>query len=153
CTVEVKSNLSKDHLFKALDAIQAWRSLKRVQGGISLGAPPLPRMLNYIFAYSGPTMLTTMKHIEEYCNLHRIREEPLVDLCVTLRRGVILPNDGAIFKQPGKGDYLWYEQEQDNLFILLISWFSRVCTFLSTPPNLALYIINRNMPHTDSGIF
>jgi len=151
-TVEVKSNLSKDHFFNALDAIRAWRTLQRLPSvGFKMVQSNIPdRILNYIFAFQGPTVETLIRYMEEYTQFRGVLPNNLFDLCVVLRRFTIVPNNASVFVKAPEGDYAWLEQKQDNLASFLAALFNSACMLMSSPPNLAGYFVGRQ-PNPERG--
>jgi hypothetical protein len=144
-TVEVKSRLTKAHFFNALDAIQHWRKLRRLPtSGFALVRPNFPnRILNYIFAFDGPTIDTLAKYMEEYARSRGVSPLNLFDLCIVLRRFTIAPNNETVLTKFREGAYAWLEQKQDNLAALMAALFTGACAFTSTPPEIGGYFAGR----------
>ena len=97
------------------------------------------------------TIPTINRHLEEFCRDEN-REQPLFDMCVVLRRGLVFPNDGMVIDKQPTGDYCWFEQDHGSIALMLHSWFRRICSFVSTPPNLSGYLAGRPIPSTNSGL-
>ena len=117
-TIEVKSQLTKEHAFSAFRAIQAWRAMERSGGaGIALVRAPPSRIINYIFAFKGPTIETLAAYMREFSDKNAVPLGHLFDVCVVLNRGTIIVNDGSVLVKQGEHSCLWLEQDQDNLFL------------------------------------
>jgi hypothetical protein len=151
-TIEVKSQLTKQHAFGAFRAIQAWRAMERTAGSsIALVKAPPNRIINYVFAYAGPTVATLVTYMREFSEKNAVPLGNLFDACVVLNRGAIIVNDGAALEKQGEHTYLWLEQKQDNLLLLMASVFQAATGFLSTPPALNRYLAGRPLQPTQSG--
>jgi hypothetical protein len=145
-TVEVKSRLSKEHFFAALDAIQHWRKLHRLPAlGFRTFYPNIPdRILNYIFAFDGPTAETLSKYMEEYARTRGVSPLVLFDLCIVLRRFSIAPNNKSLFREFPSGAYICLERQQDNLACFLAALFFGALAGISSPPTLDGYFMGRD---------
>lgn len=154
-TLEVKSDLNKQHLLVALDAIQSFGKLQRTNpGGISSGSLLLPnKIFNYIFGFNGMTLLTLQQHMEEYSRSKPADICSLFDLCIVLRRFVVF--NRSMFPYLGyngpDANYVWFEQEKDNLFFLLASLVQSCCSFIAVPPDLSRYMGWSIQPRTQGG--
>jgi hypothetical protein len=151
-TIEVKSQLTKEHAFSALRAIRAWRAMERSDGSvIALVKAPPSRIINYIFAFKGPTIETLAAYMREFSDKNSVPLGFLFDVCVVLDRGTIVVNDGEVLERKGEHSYLWLEQEQDNLFLFMASMFRSATGFLSTPPALERYFEHRELQPKQNG--
>jgi hypothetical protein len=154
-TIEVKSQLNKQHMFRALDAIQAWRQLTRPPfQGIYAGYMP-DRILNFIFAFNAPAFETISGYMREYSRQNGLPLENLFDVCTILNKGTIATNTGITVNQIADNrKYVFIEQQQDNLFAFLYAIYINTGLFLSTPPNLIEYFRNRPLNQTrTAGLF
>jgi hypothetical protein len=151
-TIEVKSRLTKQHAFGAFKAIQAWRGMDRTPFvGISSGNTPRDRIVNYIFAFAGPTIQTLIAYMQEFSQVNGVPLGSLFDVCVVLKQNIIFVNDGVLIQEQGEHSHLWLDQEQDNLFMFMISLFRCASGFVSTPPNLERYFGTRRLQPRQSG--
>lgn len=145
-TIEVKSQLTKEHALRAFRAVQAWRAMERSGGGgIALGRTLPSQIINYIFAFKGPTIETLALYMQEFSDANAVQIGNLFDACLVLNRGVVCVNDSTVFPKQNEHTFLWFEQERDNLFVLMVSLLRAASGFLTTPPVLDRYFGNREL--------
>jgi hypothetical protein len=153
-TIEVKSQLNKQHFFNALTAIQAWREMERLPfTGLQKKYTP-ERIMNFIFAFQGPTVETLYKHMVKYSAKHNVPFDGLFDICIILGHSTIAANNGLVLSNPHADPhdhpYIFVEQRQDNLFLFLHALFFYAGQF-STPPNLTGYFVGRSLNYERNG--
>ena len=151
-TVEVKSQLTKAHAFSAFKAIQAWRKMDRKAFSLMTSGRMRDRIVNYIFAFKGPSVQTLTSYMEEFAEQNAVPLSSLFDVCMVLKQNIVLANDGTVTPQQNGHDYLWFEQEQDNLFLFMVSLFRCATGFLSTPPELGRYFDQRQLQPKKAGV-
>ena len=108
-TVEVKSTLTKDELFKTLDSVARVKQLKRIEGArVSVGSEwkhIADTISCYLFAFGGLTVDTVLEHLETYFADVDTEKRELTgpDVICVLDRGSVYKQDGLLSaREPGR---------------------------------------------------
>lgn len=117
--IEVKSNLTTEHLDNSLNASKKIKSLKRdVILNLSPFQRPLDKIPYIVFAFTGLTETSILKHINNYSKRHKIPFDDFApDMIVVLDKDFyICKNDGWQFPiVPGGYFRNWNGVSDENL--------------------------------------
>ena len=116
--IEVKSNLTTQHLKKSLDACFALKALKRNTVYKAVGKKDLFAIPYIIFAFTGLLEKTILEHIDEYAREHNLHPDLFTpDMIVVLDKDYyICKNDGWQFPIVPRGYFrTWTGVSDENL--------------------------------------
>ena len=94
-TIEVKSQLTKEHAFNAFSAVQAWRRLDRAAFVMMQSDKMGERIVNYIFAFKGPTAQTLHSYMKEFAERNAVPFSDLFDVCMVIAHSLVVLGYGA----------------------------------------------------------
>jgi len=117
--IEVKSNLTTEHLNNSLNASKKLKSLKRdVILNLTPAQKPLNKIPYIIFAFTGLSEATILKHIKNYASRYKISIDDFApDMIVVLDKDYYMcKNDGWHFPiEPGGNFRTWTGVSDENL--------------------------------------
>lgn len=137
--IEVKSTMTKNHLYSACDASNTHKSLCRMEPVMRTGWIP-DHIMSYVVAYRSRAKISSLATwLSARCRQTAVSHEKLVDLVVVLGKGIVwninsfpaLPLDDV----PEGHNWGFVDQVEGNLFTLfahMLSWAASTSTTPST---------------------
>lgn len=127
--IEVKSSLNKEHLNMTLHASRKVKSLKRnFQIEFTNTSKPLINIPYIIFAYSGLSLKTTLKHINDFATRHKCHLDDFApDMIVVLDKDYyICRNDGWQFPIVSGGYFRDWEGVTGETLVGMYNYLNNV---------------------------
>lgn len=132
CTIEVKSNLTKNHFMKALGNLERNKLLRKhlsVMKGLSL--PNKEKIYTYLFCFKGPKKETLERWMSEYKKEEGIGEEDLAylpDGIICLNEYFIHKNDILSVEGVSPSELIHWRHDDDAFFKFFVH-LNQVITF------------------------